>query len=62
MDNGPVYALSTVHAIEEDDDYVERVQKRPRMHQHNKTTIEKVFGKDPTKKLKIPKLIDDHNY
>ena len=62
QDNNTVTALSTVHTVHKDDDWVKRKRKCPSKTSTNATTARKPFNGRPTADLPIPRLIDDYNH
>ena len=67
QDNNTVAALSTVHTVHKDTDWVEpdwveRLRKRPSKTSTNANTARKPFGEAATAKLKIPRIIDNYNH
>ena len=62
QNNNTITALSTVHTVHKDDDWIEHVQKHPSKTSTNTATAQKSFDNKPIAKLKIPRLIDDYNY
>jgi hypothetical protein len=61
QDNNIVLALSNVHTINKIEDFRERVRKRPAKTSTNRQIIRSIFGKNPTKELRIPRFINDYN-
>jgi len=62
VDNNIVKMVSTVHRGM-DTECVERERRRPRTTATNKTHVNEVWGPDqPTRLIKIPKMIDDYNH
>ena len=61
VDNGPVQMITTIHNVGQEHT-IERVRKRPRLSSTNGARVRQVFGACPTKKFKIPKVVDDYNY
>jgi hypothetical protein len=51
--------MHTVHNVS---DYVERERRRPSKTSTNATVVRKAFGEAVTKKMHIPRFIDDYNY
>jgi hypothetical protein len=62
QDNNTVTALSTVHTIHQETDWITRKRKCPAKTSTNATTARKPFNGQPTAELKIPRLIDDYNH
>lgn len=62
MDNAPVTMLSTIHKINTDDDFIERIRRCPRNTSTNAANVRAIFNGNPRAALKIPKLIDDYNH
>jgi Transposase IS4 len=62
QDNGPVTMLSTIHGLVGEQWEIERERRRPRETSTNATKVRAVFGSQPKKKLRIPKIIDDYNH
>jgi Transposase IS4 len=62
MDNGPVTMLSTIHQIDEDENRIERIRRRPRETSTNAAKVRAVFGNSSKKSLPIPIVIDDYNH
>jgi hypothetical protein len=61
QDNNIVLALSNIYTIYTLDDFREKVRKRPTKTSINRRIIRQIFGSDPTKKLYIPRFINDYN-
>lgn len=62
MDNAPVTMLSTIHSINNEEDFIERNRRCPRTTSTNAANVRAVFNGQPRALLKIPKLIDDYNH
>jgi Transposase IS4 len=60
IDNGAVLMLTTIHQAGPEHTIMRR-RKRPRLTSTNGVKVQKVFGKDVTKVLAIPKVVDDYN-
>ncbi|KAG9069979.1 hypothetical protein KI688_009309 [Linnemannia hyalina] len=54
--------LSTIHKINTDDDFIERIRRCPRNTSTNAANARAIFNGKPRAALKIPKLIDDYNH
>jgi hypothetical protein len=61
QDNNIVLALSNIHTVYTLDDFREKVRKRPAKTSISRRIMRQVFGDNPTKKLRIPRFIDDYN-
>jgi hypothetical protein len=61
-DNALVLLMSTIHEASDPQNTVIRLRKRPKSTSTSAKTARKPFGDRPTKKLPIPKLIDDYNH
>jgi hypothetical protein len=62
QDNNIVTALSTIHTVHQDCDWIERDRKRPAKTSTNAGIARKPFGDKSVKKPSIPLLIDDYNH
>jgi hypothetical protein len=54
QDNNTVTALSTVHTVHKETDWIPRMRKRPSKTSTNATAARKPFNGQPTAELKIP--------
>lgn len=61
VDNGPVQMLTTAHLVGPGHT-VERLRRRPRLTSTNGSRVRAVFGSATTKRLHIPKVVDDYNF
>jgi hypothetical protein len=61
QDNNIVLALSNAHTVHRLEDFRDKVRKRPAKTSTNGRIVRQVFGKEPTKSLQIPSIIDDYN-
>ena len=59
MDNGMVFCTSTIHRPGKS---VERCRRKPRKTKKNEKHVDKIWGKEGRKNIKIPTLIDDYNH
>jgi hypothetical protein len=62
QDDNTVTALSTVHTVHKETDWISRVRKRPAKTSTNAVVARKPSNGQPTAELKIPRLIDDYNH
>jgi hypothetical protein len=61
QDNNIVLALSNIYTVNQTEDFCEKVCKRLAKTSTNGRIIRHVFADEPTKKLSIPRFIDDYN-
>ncbi len=54
--------LSTIYEIDEDDNRIERIWRRPQETSINATKVRVVFGNESKKSLLIPIVIDNYNH
>ena len=59
MDNSAVFCVSTLHKVGK---IIKRTRKRPRVNAANRRHINKVWGKNGSAEVYIPRLIDDYNH
>ena len=62
MDDNIVKIMITTVHNEDENKYVERPQKKPRINETNNTYIKIVQGKDHTKTIAISQIIDNYNH
>ncbi|GES85239.1 hypothetical protein RCL_jg18055.t1 [Rhizophagus clarus] len=63
MDNGLVTMLLTIHQIDNgNENWIERIRRRPRETSTNAVKVRAVFGTASKKSLPIPVVIDDYNH
>ncbi|EEA19858.1 hypothetical protein EYB26_002367 [Talaromyces marneffei] len=61
QDNNIVLALTTIHTVDQTDDYIERTRRRPQKTSTNGPLVHKEFGEQAVKNMPIPRFIDDYN-
>lgn len=63
MDNGPVTMLSTIHALNPDNDewFIAKDRRSPRETSTNAASVRAAFQGNHRAILRIPKIIDDYN-
>ena len=61
QDNNIVLALSSIHTVDQVDDFRAKVRKRPAKTSTNGRIVRQIFGDKHTKELHIPRFIDDYN-
>ena len=59
MDNGLVFCVSTLHKV---GNKIRRLRRRPRLTEKNKNHVREIWGKEGTKEIEIPTIIDDYNH
>lgn len=62
QDNNIVLALSSVHTVDQAEDFRAKLQKRPAKTSTNGRIVRQIFGQSYTKELIIPRFIDDYNH
>lgn len=62
QDNNIVLGLTTIHTVNQTDDYIERERRRPQKTSTNGALVHREFGDQAVKNMLIPRFIDDYNY
>ena len=59
VDNNVVTMVTTMHTP---DETVSHIRKKPRVNAVNKVNLDRIWGENFARMIKIPKVIDDYNH
>ncbi len=62
QDNNIILALSNIHTVNQTDDFLEKLRRRPAKSSTNGRIVRQVFKDEHTKELRIPRFINDYNH